>query len=81
MECFTATYNDLDKLYELISKHLIRKSKTMICAINNYHKFYVRINGIDTCEIHSKDDKIKELGLKAKYRLASCCNSKLVSQA
>ena len=24
MECFTATYNDLDKLYELISKHLIR---------------------------------------------------------
>ena len=24
MECFIATYNDLDKLYELISKHLIR---------------------------------------------------------
>ena len=29
----------------------------------------MRLNGIDTCEIHSKNEIIKAKGLKAKYRL------------
>ena len=33
-----------------------------------YFKFHVRINGIDTCEIHSNDKEIKDKGLQAKYR-------------
>lgn len=41
----------------------------IIPVFDNYYKFYTRISGIDTCEIHSKDEKIKELGLKAKYRV------------
>lgn len=36
---------------------------------DNYFKFNVRLNGIDTCEIHSKNEIIKDKGLKAKYRL------------
>jgi endonuclease YncB( thermonuclease family) len=43
---------------------------TLIIPIfDSYYKFYTRISGIDTCETHSKDEKIKELGLKAKYRV------------
>jgi len=51
----------------------------IIPLFGNYHKFYVRINGIDTCEIHSKDDKVKELGLKAKYRLLELLSGKKIS--
>ena len=41
----------------------------IIPIFDKYFKFRVRINGIDTCEIHSNDKKIKDKGLKAKYRV------------
>ena len=41
----------------------------VIPIFNNYFKFHVRLNGIDTCEIHSKNEIIKAKGLKANYRL------------
>jgi endonuclease YncB( thermonuclease family) len=41
----------------------------VIPIFDNYFKFHVRLNGIDTCEIHSKNEIIKDRGLKAKYRL------------
>ena len=41
----------------------------VIPIFNNYFKFHVRLNGIDTCEIHSKNEIIKAKGLNAKYRL------------
>lgn len=41
----------------------------VIPFVKTYFKFNCRISNIDTCEIHSSNSKIKELGLKAKYRL------------
>ena len=34
------------------------------------------MNNIDTCEIHSSNDKIKELGIKAKNRLIELISKK-----
>jgi endonuclease YncB( thermonuclease family) len=36
---------------------------------NKYFKFHIRLNGIDTCEIHSKNEILKTKGLKAKRRM------------
>ena len=47
---------------------------TCTCIIpfnNSYYKFNIRLEGIDTCEMKSKDDKQKKLALEAKKRL--CC--------
>lgn len=38
-------------------------------VFNNYYKYHVRINGIDTCEIKSKNDTNKTLALKARCEL------------
>lgn len=43
---------------------------------DNYYKFHVRINGIDTCETRSDDICIKEQGLKAKYRTIELLSNK-----
>lgn len=47
---------------------------TCTCIIpfnNSYYKFNIRLEGIDTFEMKSKDDKQKKLALEAKRRL--CC--------
>lgn len=47
---------------------------TITCVIkvfDNWFKFNVRLNGIDTCELHSTDTKLKALAIKAKKRLIS----------
>lgn len=41
----------------------------VIPIFDSYFKFNTRINGIDTCEIHSSDLIIKDYGLKAKKRI------------
>ena len=41
----------------------------VIPVLNKYFKFNCRLKNIDTCEIHSTNIKIKELGMKAKYRV------------
>ena len=38
-------------------------------TFNQYYKFHLRINGIDTCEIHSKNEILKTKALKAKNRM------------
>lgn len=38
-------------------------------VFNNYYKYHVRINGIDTCEMKSKNDTNKTLALKARCEL------------
>lgn len=43
---------------------------------DKYFKFHVRINGIDTCEVHSDDKEIKDKGLKAKYRVIELLSKK-----
>jgi len=54
---------------------------TLIIPIfNEYFKFYTRISGIDTCEIHSRNEENKEKGLKAKYRVIELiCKNKKIS--
>jgi len=45
---------------------------TLICVFNvfdNYYLFHVRLAGIDTCEIQSKNEKCKELAYKARKRM------------
>lgn len=42
---------------------------TMTCVIplfNDYYKFTIRLNGIDTCEIRNKNINLKQKGLMAK---------------
>ena len=41
----------------------------VIPVFDKYYKFRSRINGIDTCEVHSNDVDIKNKGLQAKYRV------------
>jgi endonuclease YncB( thermonuclease family) len=49
---------------------------TVILPINDiYYKFIIRLNGIDTCETKSKDQSIRDLGMKAKkYIFELLCN-------
>ena len=47
----------------------------IIAVFDNYFKFNTRIKGIDTCEIHSPDLKIKECGLKAKQQVCNIVSS------
>jgi len=48
----------------------------VIPLFDKYFKFNVRINGIDTCEVHSNDVEIKDKGLKAKYRVIEMLSKK-----
>jgi endonuclease YncB( thermonuclease family) len=48
----------------------------VIPLFDKYFKFNVRINGIDTCEVHSNDVEIKDKGLKAKYRVVEMLSKK-----
>jgi endonuclease YncB( thermonuclease family) len=38
-------------------------------VLNNYYKYHIRINGIDTCEIKSKNQDNKTLALQARCEL------------
>ena len=51
----------------------------IIKLFDKYFKFYTRIDGIDTCEVHSNNKDVKELGLVAKYRIIEllCPNKKI----
>ena len=55
---------------------------TIVLAIkisNSFYKFNVRFANIDTCETKSDNEKIKQLGLKAKYRVIELfCKTKNV---
>ena len=64
------------RVVNVIDGHTI----TLIIPIfNECFKFYTRLSGIDTCEIHSHNEENKEKGLKAKYRVIEliCKNKKL----
>lgn len=50
----------------------IHDGDTITCILpcfNNYYKFNIRLNGIDTCELKSTDPILKEKALSAKKRL------------
>ena len=47
---------------------------------DGFYKFSVRINGIDTCEIKSKNEKNKELACFARSRLISLITDKDISE-
>ena len=48
----------------------------IIPFLNTFFKFNCRLSNIDTCEIHSSNDKVKELGFKAKYRVIELISKK-----
>ena len=48
----------------------------IIPIFGGYHKFYTRLNGINTCEVHSNNEQVKELGFKAKYRVIELISKK-----
>lgn len=48
----------------------------IIPVLNTYFKFNCRLSNIDTCEIHSSNEKVKEFGIKAKYRLIELISKK-----
>ena len=49
-------------------------------VFSGVYKFSVRMNGIDTCEIKSKNDKNKELAKTARSRLLSLITGKDLSE-
>ena len=56
---------------------------TLTIALNVFssvYKFSVRMNGIDTCEIKSKNEKNKEIACFARSRLLSLITGKDVSE-
>lgn len=48
----------------------------VIPVLNTYFKFNCRLSNIDTCEIHSSNTKVKEIGIKAKFRLIELLSKK-----
>ena len=68
------------KTYARVVNVIDGDTLTLIIPIfDDWFKFYVRLSGIDTCEIHSNNEENKEKGLKAKYRVIEliCKNKKL----
>jgi endonuclease YncB( thermonuclease family) len=52
--------------------------KIIIPLFDNFYKFSVRLNGIDTCELKSNNEENKKLGIKAKVRLTELiCNENI----
>ena len=52
---------------------------TIVCIIplfDHYFKFSIRLNGIDTYEIRSKNPKLKYVALQAKYKLLNLVMNK-----
>lgn len=47
---------------------------------DGFYKFSVRLNGIDTCELKSKNEKNKELACFARSRLISLITNKDISE-
>jgi endonuclease YncB( thermonuclease family) len=47
---------------------------------NDFYKFNVRLSGIDTCEVKSKNEKNKELACFARSRLISLITNKDISE-
>ena len=43
--------------------------KVILPTFNSYYKFTIRLNGIDTCEIKSKDKILQNNGIKARDRV------------
>jgi len=43
--------------------------KVILPTFDSYYKFTIRLNGIDTCEIKSKDKILQENGIKARDRV------------
>jgi endonuclease YncB( thermonuclease family) len=43
--------------------------KVILPTFDSYYKFTIRLNGIDTCEIRSKDKVLQDNALKARDRL------------
>jgi endonuclease YncB( thermonuclease family) len=55
---------------------------TIICILpffNNFYKFHVRLNDLDTCEIKSKNEELKNLALLARHKILDlvCKDNKL----
>jgi len=43
--------------------------KIVLPVYNSYYKFTIRLSGIDTCEIKSKNIELKNYGIKARNRI------------
>uniref|UniRef100_A0A6C0LF39 TNase-like domain-containing protein n=1 Tax=viral metagenome TaxID=1070528 RepID=A0A6C0LF39_9ZZZZ len=52
--------------------------KVVLNAFGSYYKFTIRLNGIDTCEMKSKDKVLQEYGVKARDRLFEILTDKRV---
>ena len=52
--------------------------KVVLPAFGSYYRFTLRLNGIDTCEIRSKDKVLQDNGIKARDRLFEILTDKKV---
>lgn len=64
------------KIYARVVDIIDGDTIVVVCKLyDRFHKFKVRLNGIDTCEMTSENAVNKALALKAKARLANeICN-------
>jgi len=70
--------NNFNTFARLVDLH---DGDTLTCILplfNNYYKFKIRLNGIDTCEITSENNELKHKALLARLKvlqlLCSKCN-------
>jgi endonuclease YncB( thermonuclease family) len=61
--------NGLNTFGRLIDVYDGDTVKVILPAFNSYYKFTIRLNGIDTCEIKSKQIELKDYAIKARNRV------------
>jgi endonuclease YncB( thermonuclease family) len=63
------SFNGLKSYGRLIDIYDGDTIKVILPIFDSYYKFTIRLNGIDTCEIRSKDKVLQDNALKARDRL------------
>lgn len=69
-------YNSNCRIVDIIDGDTI---VIVLPLFSKFYKFHIRLNGIDTCELKSKDENLKKKALKARERVFELvCKNKCI---
>ena len=71
--------NNIKTYARVVSIHDGDTITLIIPFLDNYYKFHCRLNNLDTCEMTSKNDKIKEFAIKAKNLIINLITDKVLT--
>lgn len=69
-------YNTCAKVVDVIDGDTV---VIVVSFMNTFLKFNCRLINIDTCEVHSRNEKIKEKGLQARNRVIELLSKQIVA--